>query len=135
MRDESPPWVGAVDDASGLTVDPLVLAGTTLWLAGFGWYVILQATPRVGLSPTTGVLVYAATTLLAGYCFGRGEDDVSTPIRRIVTPTGLRLGASAVGVATLSWFVLASPSNPYQAGLWMGAILLGVGIAAGAGSR
>lgn len=135
MRDETPPWVGAVDDSRATSVDPFVLAGTTLWLVVFGWYVLLQATPRAGLSLSTAALLYSTTTLLAGVCFGWGEDQVSRPIRRVLDPMELRLGASAAGITTLSWFLLATPTNPYQAGLWMGAIFLGAGIALGAAGR
>lgn len=135
MRDESPPWVDAVEDSTGPTVDPFVLAGTTIWLVVFGWYVLLEATPRADLARSTAALAYSAATLLAGVCFGWGEDTVSNPIRRVADPPGLRLGASAVVIATLSWFVLAAPANPYQAGLWMGAIFLGAGIAIGAAGR
>lgn len=135
MRDETPPWVGAVEDSTGPSVDPFVLAGTTIWLVVFGWYVLLEATPRAGLTHATAALTYAVATLLAGVCFGWGEDQVSTPIRRVADPRRLRLGAAGVGIATLTWFVLATPANPYQAGLWMGAIFLAVGIAIGAAGR
>lgn len=133
MRDETPPWVGTVDDSEASSVDPFVLAGTTLWLVVFGWYVILQATPRAGLTLPTAALAYSATTLLAGVCFGWGEEQVSTPIRRVVDRPGLLLGAAGAVTTTLTWFILASPSSPYEAGLWMGAAFLGAGIAFGAG--
>lgn len=133
MRDETPPWVGTIDDSAASSVDPFVLAGTTLWLVVFGWYVILQATPRPGLSLTAAALVYSATTLLAGICFGWGEKQLSTPIRRVVDRRGLLLGATGTVATTITWSVLASPSRPYEAGLWVGAVLLGAGIAFGAG--
>lgn len=135
MRDETPPWVGTVDDSPGPPVDPFVLAGTTIWLVVFGWYVLLEATPRADLSLSTAALAYSAATLLAGICFGRGEDQVSNPIRRFADPRGLRLGAGAAAIATPTWFVLATPVNPYQAGLWMGALFLAAGIAIGAAGR
>ena len=135
MRDEAPPWVGAVDDASASSIEPVVLAGTAIWLIVFGWYVLLRATPRAGLTLAATALVYSAATLLAGVCFGWGEDQVATPIQRVADPLGLVLGATAVVVATLTWFVLAAPASPYEAGLWMGAVCLGAGIAIGAAGR
>lgn len=135
MRDETPPWVGAVEDTPAASVDPFVLAGTTIWLVVFGWYVLLQATPRTGLTLPAAALTYASATLLAGVCFGWGEDQVATPIRRVVDPLGLVLGAAVVVSATLSWFVFTNPASPYKAGLWMGAVFLGAGIAIGAAGR
>ena len=135
MRDETPPWVGTVDDSATPNVDPFVLAGTTIWLVVFGWYVILQATPTGGLSPHDAALVYSSSTLLAGVCFGWGEAQLSAPIRRVADPPELFLGATAVVVATLAWFVLSPPASAYEAGLWMGVVLLGAGIAIGAAAR
>lgn len=132
MRDETPPWVGTVDDSAASSVDPFVLAGTTLWLVVFGWYVILQAAPRAGLSFPAAALVYSVTTLLAGVCFGWGEEQLSAPVRRVFDRSWLLLGAAGAVTTTLTWFILASPSSPYEAGLWMGAVFLGAGIAFGA---
>lgn len=116
MRDTAPPLAGAVDDASAPVVDPFVLAGTTIWLVVFGWYVLLQAAPRAGLSLSVAALVYASAALIAGVCFGWGEDRVATPIRRVADPLGLVLGATVIVLATLTWFVLAAPASPTRRG-------------------
>ena len=135
MRDEAPPWVGAVDDAPAPAVDPFVLAGTPIWLVVFGWYVLLRATPRAGLALPVAALVYSSATLLAGGCFGLGEDRIATPIRRVADPAGLVLGSATTVAATLTWFVFVGPASLYVAGLWMGAVFLGAGIAIGAAGR
>jgi|GEM_PF-3545542 len=135
MRDETPPWVETVDDATPSSVDPRVLGGMTLWLVAFGWYAILQATPRAGLTMTDAALVYGAATFTAGLGFGNGEDEVATRLRAVVDRTGLLLGGLAIGSAGLTWLVATTPQNPYTAGLWLGVVLLTAGIAIGAAAR
>lgn len=135
MRDETPPWAETVDDATPSSVDPRVLGGMTLWLVAFGWYAILQATPRGGLTMTGAALLYGAVTFMAGLGFGNGEDQVATRLRAVFDRTGLVLGGVAIGSAGLTWVVATSPKNPYTAGLWLGVVLLSAGIAIGAAAR
>lgn len=135
MRDETPPWVDTVDDPAPSTVDPRVLVATGLWLAAFGWYVILQATPAFGLSAVAAGLVYASLTFAAGVGFGWGEDQVAGVLRAVLDRQTAALGGAAVASAACSWFLLATPANPYAGGLWLGVALLGAGLVVGAALR
>lgn len=135
MRDETPPWVDSAEHRVASSVGWRVFAGTTLWLASFGWYVLLRADPRGGLSAVAAAALYGASTFLAGLCFGAGEDQVAGYVRLVFDRTALALGGGALVVTAVAWFGLTSPATPYVDGLWLGVVLLGAGIALGVASR
>lgn len=132
MRDETTPWVDAVDRATASGVDRRVLAGTTIWLVAFGWYVLLQADPRPGLDLADAALVYGLATLTAGIGFGWGEEQIRDILARVLDRTSLTLGGVAIATTGLLWFLFSPHPAPYETGLWLGIVLLGAGILLGA---
>lgn len=135
MRGELPPWVGAVEDSTTVSVDPRVLAGMTIWLIAFGWYVFLHALPRGDLSLSSAGVLYAAGTFAAGLCFGSGEVHVASGFRRFVDRSGLLLGGGAIATTGLAFYHFVPPTNPYVGGLWLGVTLLAAGLTIGAALR
>lgn len=135
MQDETRPWVDPVDGTVSSTVHPAVFAGTTIWLVVFGWYVLLHATPRFGLTMMTAAFLYAGATFAAGVCFGWGESLIHTRARVVMDGRALVFGGLAIASVTLVWFTLGTGLPAYQGGLWLGAVVLGAGIAVGSGFR
>jgi hypothetical protein len=136
MQDDAPPWATKVRGTTAVSVDARVVTGTSVWLVAFGWYVILQATPRGALSVASTALLYGGATFLAGLCFGAGEDQLAALVRSGIDRPGLLFGGLAIATTGLSWFwLVAASTTPYAGGLWLGVLLLAAGIALGVASR